>query len=457
MKSTKDWNNHTTMFVILGGLVKKFNLSQYEIKEESRKEFTMRRQKSIMIGSILTVCLLIAAIGHAELITASSTTQSDVQSAINMAVSGDVVVVPSGSSRWNNMVTIPSHKKITLQGAGPNSTIITKSTFGTAVDMTESGSRLTGFQFVEGGVIVDGDGWRIDNCILSSASFNNGIEIRGNRTGQHPTGLVDHNDFTNLRVAIFGAAHMLDENNNQHVLWSQPLNLGSGENVVYVEDNTFRGTLHSNAVDSNYGGYYVFRYNTLYDTYIETHSVQGDNRASRKWEIYNNTINQVSRAMWVPMYLRGGTGVVFNNTLTGTWTNPNIALDNVRSCYNRGEGGLADGSSPWDGNELGEAGYPARDQIGRSTDQWLWTDANPYPPQALEPAYAWNNKHGGNDVEFFQHDECAESVAHIQPNRDYYNNVQMPGYAPYTYPHPLIQVWGGGEIVQPPKNLRIKD
>ncbi len=99
-------------------------------------------------------------------------------------------------------------------------------------------------------------------------------------------------------------------------------------------------------------------YNMLNDIYVEAHSVQGNNRAARSWEIYNNTFNQVSKAMWVPMFLRGGTGVVFNNTITGTWNTAGIALDNVRDCETREVSGRCDGSSPWDGNQAGQKRIP---------------------------------------------------------------------------------------------------
>jgi hypothetical protein len=293
-------------------------------------------------------------------------------------------------------------------------------------------------QFKEGWIQVDGDGWRIDNCkIYRESTFEEGVYVRGDRADKNPTGLVDHCVFHNARVGVVGWAGLM-----AHTIWAQPLNLGSG-NAVYVENNTFVLTVFGNAMDANYGGRYVFRYNTVTDAYIEAHSVQGLNRAVRSWEIYNNTFNQISRGMWVPMMLRGGTGVVFNNTVTGTWTLPKISLDNVRSCPDGRDFGTdpgwCTGSSRWDGNKA--SGYSCRDQIGRSTDQWLWTTASPYPPQQLEPAYAWNNKFGTNDVTFYQH-SCALSIADIQPGRDYFDNTVKPGYVPYTYPHPLTGVKG---------------
>ena len=399
----------------------------------------MSYRRSILL--IVTIALLWISNAGASTIQAVSCSQADVQTAINAAVTGDIVNVPSGTCTWSTPVIIPDTKKITLQGAGVDSTIITKDDGLVALSLGASGSRVTGKQFINGYIIVDGDGWRIDHCKFYRAStFNEGVYVRGNRADSHPTGLVDSCVFYNTRVLVHGWAGEL-----AHVFWSQPLNLGSGRNVVYVENNIFTATVHSNAVDGHLGGRYVFRYNTVNDTYLEAHSVQSNHRAVRSWEIYNNTINQKNRAMWVPMMLRGGTGVVFNNIVTGTWGLPRISLDNVRSCPDTRdfgtEPGWCTGSSRWDGNVAN--GYPCRDQIGRSTDQWLWTTSSPYPPQQLDPAYAWNNKFGTSDVTFYQHG-CAQSISHIQPNRDYFDNTVKPGYAPYSYPHPLTYTWGTG-------------
>ncbi len=409
---------------------------------------------------VISISCMFTSSAGASIINAASCSQSHVQAAINTAVSGDTVNVPAGSCTWSDVVSIPSAKKLVLKGAGIDSTIITGNTGGAVLDMSKSGARVTGFTLKQGAIKVDGSGWRIDNCKFQASYWSDGVQAASYDTvnGAHPVGVIDHCIFNNTRVVVTGTNYMLNENGTQHNFWIQPLGLGTN-NAVFVEDCVFNGVADSiNVIDSNYGGRYVFRYNTVNDMYVEAHSVQGNNRAVRSWEIYNNTFNQVSRAMWVPIFLRGGTGVVFNNTLTGTWGTSGIALDNVRSCENRETSGLCNGSSPWDGNQSGQAGYPCRDQIGRSTDSRLWTASSPYPPQALDPAYAWNNKHGANNVPFFQHG-CAASAAHIQPGRDYFNNTVRPGYTPYTYPHPLTQ--GGvtpppGEgSLSPPSNFRV--
>ncbi len=445
---------------------------------------------------------------NAATINAASCSQTDVQAAIDTACDGDTVVVPAGEDTWDSGVAISDDKNILLQGAGIDLTIITRSSTGTAVNMEQTSSRVTGFTFYEGSISANGGSWwRVDHCKIISNEGMVGVMVRGTIQDVHPDGLVDHCIFQNARVVVMGSAAMLHEGPQQHYLWAQELDLGTDE-AVYVEDCTFSYTVFGNCMDANYGGKYVFRYNTVNDVYLEAHSVQGENRATIKWEIYNNTINQIDRSMWTPFFLRGGTGVVFNNTLTGTWTSPCITLDNVRTFSDVSGGGLCNGGSPWDGNEPLETGgtgnhtgssgsltltdssqnwevnslvdiyvynfadsskgqitantantvtailsggiendwdtgdhykitngYPCRDQIGRSTDEYLWTDETPYPPQDHELAYSWNNKYEDDDVNFNIHNNCH---VHIQSGRDYFDNVQKPGYSPYTYPHPLI-------------------
>lgn len=370
-------------------------------------------------------------------IMAASTKLEDVQTAVDSAKNGDIVMVPTGTSTWNDALDIPDDKKITLRGSGSGNTIISSTSDEPRIliDLNQSGSRITEFGFRlsndnGAGITVDGDGWRVDHC-----KFDNEIEktiegvIAWGTSDENgcPKGVIDHCEFNNIRVLVVGDAGLM-----ANEIWSEPLGLGS-KNAVFVEDCKFHYTKFGNVIDANYGGRYVFRYNDVVDAYIEAHSVQGENRAARSWEIYENTIKQVEQSMWTPFFLRGGTGVVYNNTVIGSWSSPTITVDNRRSFEFFEGSGACDGTSPWDGNEESN-GYPARDQIGRSTDSCLWTDETPYPTQELSPFYQWNNKYNGSEIEVYVHNNCG---IHIKENRDYYNNTEKPVYTPYTYPHPL--------------------
>ncbi|MGP8323233.1 MAG: T9SS type A sorting domain-containing protein [Methanosarcinaceae archaeon] len=329
--------------------------------ESKEKLISLNNCKANLSGMIimlfaLTLGAVVLGIGDSAqgaTINAASCSQADVQAAIDSAVTGDIVLVPAEECTWTAGVSILNSKKITLQGAGIDSTIINRSPYATAINMGQSGSRVTGFTINEGYVTTDGDGWRVDHCkFYRASSFGQGVYVRGVRSSAaHPTGLVDNCSFYNTRVLIYGTAAMLHENDWQHVLWTTSLDLGTNNNVVYVEDCYFEFNVFGNAIDANYGGAYVFRFNHISHVYIELHSVQGTNRATRRWEIYGNTIDNPGSSIYYPYRIRGGTGVVFNDTLVGAWTNYGIALDNVRSYAARGDGGMCTGGSLWDGNE----------------------------------------------------------------------------------------------------------
>lgn len=376
---------------------------------------------------------------------AAGVSKTQVQAAIDAASDGDTVIVPAGSAEWNGPVGVGSEKAISIIGAGIGLTNITMNPYADTFYLERSASRVSGFSVIDGAFVAEGTGWRLDHSYFDCYDrfFDGGVEravlAYTNTIQEAPQGLVDHCNFICGRILNGGWYY----GQMAHKLWSCVLGLGTGDRAVYVEDCTFdfsTAAWHSNCIDANCGGGYVFRHNDVIDSSIDCHSIQATERATRKWEIYENTIHQVTRSMWVPFYLRGGTGVIFNNTITGTWTDDRIMMDNRRSCTAFGGGGLADGTSPWDGNTAPTEtyqGWPARDQIGRSTDQWEWTPGHPYPPQASQPAYFWNNKHGGDNVIGGLFEDCSRQAIHIVEGRDYFDNTEMAGYIPYTYPHPL--------------------
>ncbi len=97
----------------------------------------------------------------------------------------------------------------------------------------------------------------------------------------------------------------------------------------------------------------------------------------------------------------------------------------------------------------------ALDQVGRGKGDLLTGDTPinsttgsvAWPHQALEPVYSWNNQLNGSNVNI-----SAFNASTLQENRDYFNNTRMPGYTPFTYPHPLVS--GASTAPAPPQNLR---
>jgi hypothetical protein len=215
-----------------------------------------------------------------------------------------------------------------------------------------------------------------------------GLEIRGNARG-----VVDHCKFIrNYRnVPGYGVSIIGDGT------WPA-LDLGT-EHAVFVEDSYFAGNRH--AVTSNNGSRYVFRYNTILDNRqgaaaIDAHGKTVWPRGSRSYEIYHNTVtNTIKR--WAGIGIRGGDGVIFDNTINGT-SHP-ILLWN-------------DSSKPSHGGCM----------------------THPCPDQTRE-LYIWNNTAEDAPVGATNRNNKTPPGI-LQEGREYFHFAR-PGYTPFPYPHPL--------------------
>ncbi len=418
-----------------------------------------------IVRSILTlfIILLCAVTSYAATITASSCSYAHVSAAVNAASSGDTINVPAGTCTWTTPITIPVGKTIKLIGAGPStcgkngvcSTVINSTT--KMVNMYSNDSRLSGFRFnrVSGGdksalVEVRGIGFRIDNNYFDDADYlvaNHwvlGIYANAANMTVRPEGLIDSNYLNHCKLLVIGSAVFAKDNG----FWSEPSVIGTG-NTVYFENNTLdRGGPVSVMIDADYGASLVVRFNNLIGSNAMTHSLQGAMaRGTKSWEIYNNAWTFKNSDFGNIGFIRGGTGMMFNNTVTGPRVGAyTINLDNVRS-WNHAlplggnpSSGWCDGTSAWDGNILNN-GWPCRDQIGRGPDTTLFNTST-YPASTSEPAYFWNNKRdNGQNVAV---SVVNNSSAWIQEGRDYYSATTYEGlvqkpthYTPYTCPHPL--------------------
>jgi hypothetical protein len=397
-----------------------------------------------------------ASLGAAPVITSESTTttipvtsgctgasptwtstpdSASVASCVSRAKAGDTINVSAGSSTWEaDAVTIPVDKPLKIMGPGADSLIISLNgnfafTILPYVGTAQlTATRISGFKFLSpldakySAIKVQGQGWRIDHCayesIESASSVTGGffIQATGINTTVQPYGLVDNNTIINGKIDTMGAANATD----QSAAWYDALDLG-GASAVYIEDNHFSTsypivTAKHLVVDSGYAGKYVFRYNTVSNGNIQNHSLQvAGNRGSRKTEVYGNSLDTINDNLWVAIHMLAGTGVVFNNNITGKGATYGLGFDNRRSYTSVGCLGLCNGSQPWDGN-LDASGWPCRDQIGRGGDVSQWANCNcgiPAPSQINSPFYAWSIIGASNDLNNLQ-------PTHIQANRDYY-------------------------------------
>ena len=295
---------------------------------------------------------------HASTITSPSCSESDVASAIALAANGDTVVIPSCplGVTWTSALSIT--KGITLIGQGAGNTVITDST--TKGDSNCQGVtplirvNLSSNVFVRiSGLTINGLP-AVNNCGESAQhisisgsthqfrvdhiTFNLGV------TGVNPVddswGVIDHNTFNDAADKF---PVLVQHNSWQGVgnfgdnSWAQPDTLGQAR-AVFIEDNTFNypSTIFpTGCFDTEAGGRLVFRYNTGCP-FVGMHGLEssGRLRSGRQYEIYNNTFTaQVNslQNMYTGVFLRGGTGMIFNNSFNDIPGSPYLTLVQVNN------------------------------------------------------------------------------------------------------------------------------
>lgn len=430
------------------------------------------------IKNLLWLVLLILMVGvpcYAAEVSCDGSL-SDCQAKIDAASDNDIITIASGEFTWADNIAW-TDKNITFKGGGIDTTIInanggeaikvnanTKSTFrisGMTINMPvlNQGGYATAYIHVMNNSTTVRNGWRIDNIRFNStfngtANANHPIQIIGLTWGVIDHCTFDANGDAEQSIShyayVYPSAEVVSDScsnaasncgkNSWEVV---PLDLG-GDSAVYVEDCTFnRGAYAMSAVnDTQYGGRMVIRNNVINNSMIMTHSAWGPVRGGMKLEVYGNTINAAGTYPTYGSYrvalIRSGTGVFFNNKITGTYELPQMTLDNQRS--HTAMPTLCDGSDEtWDGNTEDEDGWLCEDQPG--------VGSGAFKNQTAEPWYAWNN---GPEDTCLTGGACTDSFTfavasspQVQLNRDYFNsgNTAKVGYTALTYQHPTI----GGE------------
>jgi hypothetical protein len=366
-----------------------------------------------------------------------------VQDAVNSAVDGAVVTIPAGVCTWDSPVTW-TDKNISVVG---DATITLAGNGAFVVKPTTKPFRISGLSLTgtPGAAVILIDsmhtpntirGWRIDHMKFDFPPANaRAIMINGLSYG-----LVDHNVFTGSYAGIASYPQTThDWKENGQIMGTDahaaPTDIG-GPDAVFIEDNIFNfvntGVPFVN--DMTYGGRQVFRYNVVSSGIFQSHSARHRNRGGAvQFEVYNNTFT--GNGVYRPFHLRSGTGVIFNNTISGYVSN-SIDVDNQRSAtetngcaFIASPLNACDGTSSYDGN-VEPNGWPCLDQIGRGV--------GPPGKQPSEPLYVWNN--GGVGVRI--NPTCPSLTAYIKATPhangevDYVNGPK-PCYKPFTYPHPL--------------------
>lgn len=356
--------------------------------------------------SSLTDTVAIKSSGQilAKYIVARSGSPEDIQAAVDTvaAAGGGTVYVPSGTFNWYGNVTVYIPAGVNVIGAGANITILQQVNappFDTMFIITGNGNpnkpvRISGITF-KGKVTVDDEvtgraidlenviNYRIDHCDFIDFP-NYAIWVGGNSGCR---GVIDHCNIKCLYKDTIGGAwgYGIIVSSDNYWSWDNDIThfLGKYEDiptlfpVAYIEDCYFYKTRH--AIASNQLGWYVFRYNYVYQTWnsgVDVHGSSPTAAGGRGGEVYGNYIISP-----IGIGFRGGSGTIFNNT----------------------------GGSPI----------------------WVMKDTDGTPLRPMNNLWIW-----GNNGQFTNYD------GYYVENVNYFlraPNLAQDGftYTPYPYPHPL--------------------
>jgi len=493
------------------------------------------------IVAAVTLTLLFNALfapgGRAQTISAASCSASDVQAALNRvrADGATVIIPPCPATSWTTTVTYNQLYSTVIEGqsttigtCGPggscfavdNTIIVDALPRGTGCSGPDPGAlvlvaasrkslRLTGvtFQFKSnqtctGTLVVQG---RSASVRIDHNHFYQQCSV-GAGWGGWTFGVFDHNLFEARPGCVYnGIKFNYSAWNNDSLgagdqSWASATNFGSGS-FMFVENNEFSAPdsqAYYYANDCGSGGRYVWRYNLMINTELQTHPTGAGqrHRGCRANEIYRNLATGTTPSgNFNFFFLSSGASLIWGNSVDNSYSHF-ITIHSMRrdkKTYQQAAtpngwgycGTSFNGTgSNWDQNSSPSTGYRCLDQPGEGVAQLL-VDDFPYaknkaagriawPNQALEPVYEWlNSSYAGiflsnydGDALFANSDyylymgsfsgvsgtgsglysaippTCTPSVAYWATDRNTLyvctaRSTWTSYYTPYTYPHPL--------------------
>lgn len=329
-------------------------------------------------------------------ITASSAGTSGYVSPTSLH--GDGVYIPAGSCSWGSPVSWLD-KNIGVIGGVGGTTTITAS--GDAFDVSVTGAvgngTTTSAAFRISNLTISGGHplnintsnpnmttfagyFRFDNIIYNTSAGGNAVIIFGPVYGvfDHLNGTV--NGGNHFEEAMFlnsefppSSAHLMGETVGR----TFAIGLGD-QNAVYIENSTFNcaGAFGSGAISDSESGpqRMVFRDNTVTGScYHYAHWTRNGEWDGGRIELYNNnyTCGGSGCSGGYPGRFDAGTGVIFNNTVTGYGTT-SFQIDEARGCgaQTGGNAGECAGSPPTNSQidvnagDTNAPGWPCAGQVG---------------------------------------------------------------------------------------------
>lgn len=339
-----------------------------------------------LLFSFLTILSLTSLSGLGVDINVSSygtgdgVTEADVESAITASSVGDRIILSAGTATWTG-VTLTTGR--TLRGAGAGLTTINTTAAASSMLIINTDCIVEDITFYQNEAVASSSAVVIStgsaqNVIIRNCEVLNikgrGIVAGSSVSSPHPTGVV-YNCTISADPDLVAAAGTFqlfttyggDNNyppfaNTNAGSWAFDPGAGTGD-MFYVEDCIIEQEAQGDSTsETYYGGKICFRYNTCKNFEMGVHGRDSSLRSGHWYEVYNNTITNTLGSNHIGlMTSRGGSGVIWGNTITGSGGNGltlqsyrsagQLAVDqpNYLSRFSYG-GGQLDGSDFYDGN-----------------------------------------------------------------------------------------------------------
>jgi hypothetical protein len=243
----------------------------------------------------------------------------------------------------------------------------------------------------------------------------------------------------------------------------------TGKANVYIEDNHIYGG-SAQFIDADGGSRVVYRNNTADFSSFNSHGLATSAIGVRHWEIYSNTFRtastgesleqSIANVNWL-IWIRGGTGVIFNNAMDNIagnyWGDKPEARFDIRAQQDNSGTNYGDYSDGRAWLSAGKGAYPRQHQLAMNWSSKVQTNGGYF----IEPIYIWGNTGPGTLNGGLRRlgigDAWGNQDGYFASGRDYYNGGSgKPGYTPYTYPHPLAAATTTQDTtLDPPSNLRV--
>jgi hypothetical protein len=420
----------------------------------------MKRIGMLLLALFLGVCFA----SHCEATVYNSDgSAANVQALHNAVLDGDTITVPAGNFSWGqNGVHIT--KAITLQGAGVGITNITLSGH-PVLTITKNAFGIVRVRDIT--FLATGGAGTLPDPILLNGTWPGGQPIIFYNVG------VTLNGASMISCDIAGGAifsHITfngqwndfficvkDQTNTSS--WTMADSVGTHDTNgllnIYIEDSTFIGGSNG-IIDCDDNCRAVMRHNTFNDSGgFNSHGKDSSTYGGRHFEIYENqfllpdqtctngnqSLSNVNQYIWI----RGGTGVVFNNNYEHLFTQCWGLKPEIKISIRGAEDDRPQGT-------CGQVAYPVPHQCGQNnngtsdfTDPiWFW--GNTGTSIVVNSAWAWGNPCGFDWNTFWQWGRDGQNTSLTLPivlppvggSVSALGGMAKPGYTAFTYPHPLV-------------------